>query len=39
MQIGLDLLTTATAPTASAGEEVAAAAKNHKVGSFSTIGL
>jgi len=31
MQIGLDLLTTATAPTASAGEEVAAAAKNHKL--------
>jgi hypothetical protein len=37
VKIGLDLLmTTATAATASAGEEVTAA-KNHKVGSFSLM--
>ena len=37
MQIGLDLLTTATAAAASAGDEEVTAAKNHKVGSFSSI--
>lgn len=38
VQIGLDLLTTATAATTSAGEETIAA-KYQKVGSFSFISI